>query len=136
MSKHCIITPEQAYIDYLSMGPQRSLAKLHAKYTRTTPKPPSLDTLKSWSRRHYWRTKVAVDDQEAEFMARRLRTHRHAQTLYDQRNEFYAMGITLLHEAREVIENGDVTDLKQAVLMAHLCDSAIACIQCADSMKG
>jgi hypothetical protein len=51
--------------DYLRMGPGRSLAKLHRRYTETTPTEPptkTLRTLKTWSTKYGWQDRATTFD--------------------------------------------------------------------------
>lgn len=60
-----------ALMDYFLMGAGRSLAKLHQKYTKAIPNPPTLHiaTLKKWSTRYHWQARIArqkeIDDEIA-----------------------------------------------------------------------
>jgi hypothetical protein len=53
---------EQAFLDYVWLGPSRSLAALADRY-QSAPKPPPtkrLKTLKDWSARYHWRARIAA----------------------------------------------------------------------------
>lgn len=54
----------QALIDYLSLGPDRSIEKLHRQYIENAPKPPCLRSLKGWSARYGWQEKAAQHDEQ------------------------------------------------------------------------
>lgn len=64
-SRKDTIDSEQAYADYLLLGADRSLRKLHQLYTNATPNPPSLDTLKQWSKKHTWQKRLKAVEQQA-----------------------------------------------------------------------
>ena len=135
MAKKCSVTPQQAYIDYLSLGAERSLEKLHEIYTRDTPKPPSIDTLKLWSTKHHWQNKLCADSHEIEYEARRKSTEIHSESLYIQRKEFYDMSTFLVRKAYVLLQDVSVLDKEAMENISVLCNSAIECVKCAQSMK-
>lgn len=135
MAKKCSISPEQAYIDYLAIGAERSLYKLYVIYTANTPKPPSLDTLKSWSKKYHWQSKLGTDCFGIEYEARKKSTELHAEDLYIKRKEFYEMGISLVRKAYALLLDVKITDKETMENISLLCDAAIKCVQCAQSMK-
>lgn len=57
------IDHRQALADYLAMGPQRSLVKLHQYYEATANGGPCLQTLKNWSKKHGWQKAAARHDE-------------------------------------------------------------------------
>jgi len=69
----------RAYADYEAMGPDRSLAKLHAEYIRRKDGGEAVPTvtrrnLDTWSAKHGWQARlVAYEEQETEERRRRLR---------------------------------------------------------------
>ena len=53
------IKEPEAFITYFGMGLSRSLRKLHKHYFSSSPeKSPSIDTLKSWSRKFNWQERI------------------------------------------------------------------------------
>ena len=67
------IDHRQALADYLALGSRRSLAKLHQHHAKTTPKAPSIDVLKYWSRKFGWRKAAAeYDDRVAARVAAKV----------------------------------------------------------------
>ena len=68
-----------AYIDFVALGPDRSLGKLLEKY-RTGPKPvptTNMTRLKEWSRRHGWQSRLqAIADAEVREAEAREAAHR------------------------------------------------------------
>lgn len=69
MPRKTDVAPEDAYQAYVMMGAQRSLKLLQQYYTRYTPNPPSLDTLKQWSRKYGWKQRFESEKQMAEARA-------------------------------------------------------------------
>src|SRR5690349_1133640 len=64
------ISPQQALVDYLALGHDRSLRNLKRKYDETkTVNAPSFQTLAEWSRRHHWQRRAEEHD---EFVGKRL----------------------------------------------------------------
>ena len=57
-----LVTREKARLDYLGMGCDRSLAKLHQAYTSAGLDSPSLSTLKSWSGNEGWQGMAELYD--------------------------------------------------------------------------
>lgn len=53
---------EQAFLDYVGLGPGRSLSALAERYQTDTKTPPTkrLKTLKDWSVRYHWQTRLAA----------------------------------------------------------------------------
>lgn len=69
----------QACNDYLRMGPGRSLAELHRKYTESgysSPPTESYGTLKQWSSKYGWVDRAERWDADAE--RRKTKAHRRA----------------------------------------------------------
>ena len=56
------IKHQRALADYLALGPDRSLEKLHRWYTENAPKPPCNRSLKGWSTKYDWKAKAAAHD--------------------------------------------------------------------------
>jgi hypothetical protein len=56
------IDHRQALVDYLALGPKRSLSKLCQYYAGTVPNPTGLPTLKFWSKRDGWQKAAAEYD--------------------------------------------------------------------------
>ena len=57
----------QAFEDYFALGPNRSLSKLHRMYTEVTPEnspTKHLRTLKMWSTKHDWQSRIAHKEAE------------------------------------------------------------------------
>jgi hypothetical protein len=59
-----LITREKARLDYLAMGSDRSLAKLHQNYANSGLNPPSLSSLKAWSGQEGWQGMTAAYDEQ------------------------------------------------------------------------
>lgn len=53
----------QALNDYLALGPDRSIEKLHVWYIENAPKAPCLRSLKGWSARYDWQARSAEHDE-------------------------------------------------------------------------
>jgi hypothetical protein len=60
------ISHSEGLADYLAMGEDRSLAKLHDRYASEHPEGvPALETLKSWSKKHGWQAVAVQFDKDA-----------------------------------------------------------------------
>ena len=63
MGKTLTISTEKAFMDYLSLGASRSLRQLHQLYAGSITNPPSLDTLKAWSKKENWQARLTEHQQ-------------------------------------------------------------------------
>ena len=53
---------QQGLAQYIALGPDRSLEKLHRWCTKNAPKAPGVRTLKGWSTKYGWKAKAAAHD--------------------------------------------------------------------------
>jgi acylphosphatase len=127
------IREPDARVEYLAMGPDRSLEKLHKHLTATSPNiVPSTRTLKEWSSKFEWQAKaLEFDNRVAEQAIAKARTKavNRAADLITEVLDAAAAGLKRCADVAKTEENfralaeGSVSLLKQAeVLMGGVSD--------------
>ena len=125
----------QGFTDYLGLGPDRSLEKLHRWYTENAPKPPSLRSLKGWSTRYGWQAKAAdYDTRVAAQVAERAEEASVEQAL----DHVQALTNVANKALQKVIDGLDAENIKadDAYQMAALVNSALGAIKGVQLLTG
>lgn len=110
-----------AFLDYIRLGPDRSLRKLHARYrvqsggkagAETAPPTKRLNTLANWSSRYQWQKRLAAYKQERE----RREQARWEERRRDVREADYTAGEALRDLAAQVLRQAPLFDGKRRVV--------------------
>ena len=108
------ITPDQAYIDYLSLGARRSLHQLHSYYTSHTPNSPSIDTLKNWSRKFNWQQRIIAHNDNIRQKLEEKIAHSEVERIFSLAKKLGNIGDILLSKGEEFWNQTTITNFNEA----------------------
>jgi hypothetical protein len=128
------VTAQQAKVDYLALGSERSLRRLTRYYDESdTEFPPSLQTLAAWSRRDGWQSAAADHD---EFVGAALLTRLRESAVQQAFDRVAA----LTNAAQHCLDTAAEADLKTAALTASdikaLVSTAIDALKMVEVLTG
>lgn len=124
-----------ALADYLAMGLRRSLSGLHRRYSETTPNPPSIDTLKYWSRTHAWQVQATEHDAKVAAGVQEHVARAAVEDGWDRVQALADFARRSLEKASEALEGEGMKAGTPGEVKA-LADAAIAAIKEVDLLTG
>ncbi len=125
----------QGLTDFLRLGPDRSLGKLHRQYARNMLNPPALVTLKSWSSKFDWQVvAVAHDERVAERVAKKAE-EASIDEGWDRVQILNDVARRSLEKAAEALENEKIAPAT-AYELQSLINTAVTAIKTGELLSG
>ena len=129
------IKHDRGLADYLALGPDRSLEKLHQQFTEYAPEAPCLRSLKGWSTRYGWQAKAAQHDARVASQVAEKSEEAAVEQGVDHVKALHDVADKAL---RKVIDGLDAESIKadDAYQMAALVNSALGAIRGVQLLTG
>jgi hypothetical protein len=113
-------TPEEAFADYLALGPERSIAKLCELYADTCASPPALRTLKNWSAEGAWRHRVVEHAAQVGALVQSMAAESGSQAHLDMARSLHAAGNQMIAKIVAMVEGIQGGDVAQANVITDI----------------
>jgi hypothetical protein len=125
----------QGLTDFLKLGPDRSLGKLHRWYAENMPRPPSLPTLKNWSVRYSWQTRAVEHDTRVAVQVGKRAEAASIEEGWDRVQILNDVARRSLEKAAEALANGKIAPAT-AYEVQSLINTAVTAIKTGELLSG
>ncbi len=126
---------ERGLTDFLALGPDRSLDKLHDWYTKNVSKPPGRSIIGIWSTKHAWRIKAAAyDERVAGGVSQRVEEAAIKET-WDCVGQLTELAKGSLKKALDALKD-DTMKAKDPYGIAALTNIVLGCVKAVELLEG
>ncbi len=129
------IKHRQGLNDFLALGPDRSLEKLHDWYTKNVSKPPGRSIIGIWSTRYGWQTRAAEHDgRVAGGVSKRVEEAAIDET-WDRVGDLTELAQRSVKKALDALKD-DNMKATDPYAVAALTNTAMGCIKAVELLSG